>query len=170
MKEHERPWEWKENILYQNWGWEFAYHYSQSLDFSLVWLDVWEITNILSEVICSPSVKEPDFIICGGWGCKHNLHLGIAVARFMESIRIIGGSKSLKINIKPMVTTYDNVTKFFQIVDIVDVQYYYFDILDLVHHLSFYLVCVHSHFCWKWDYFDCDFDYHSYCCNSGVVK
>ena len=24
-----------------------------------------------SEVIHNPSVKEPSFIICGGWGCKH---------------------------------------------------------------------------------------------------
>ena len=63
-------------------------------------------------MIRNPSVKEPGFIICGGRGCKHGLHLdGVIVARFMEGIRIIGGSESLKINIKLMVTTYDSVTE-----------------------------------------------------------
>ena len=63
-------------------------------------------------MIRNPSVKEPGFIICGGKGCKHGLHLGgVIVARFMEGITIIGGSESLKINIKPMVATYDSVTE-----------------------------------------------------------
>ena len=40
------------------------------------------------------------------------LHLGgVIVARFMKGIRIIGGNESLKINIKPMVATYDSVTE-----------------------------------------------------------
>ena len=63
-------------------------------------------------MIRNPSVKEPGFIICGGRGCKHGLHLcGVVVARFIEGIRIIGGNESLKINIKPMVATYDSVTE-----------------------------------------------------------
>ena len=80
--------------------------------FSFVWLDVWESTDILSKIMHISSVKEPGVIAWNGRRCKHSLHLGvIVVGRFMNSSRVVSEGKFLKINIKLIMTTYNNVTE-----------------------------------------------------------
>ena len=74
------------------------------LTFSLVWLDVYERADLLSEPMRSSSIKEPGVIAWSGRRWKHSLHLGVVVGRFMNGSRVVSGGKSFKINIKPMIT------------------------------------------------------------------